>query len=40
MNISVFVIIASGTIIIALATVIFQAFKASLINPAESLKFE
>jgi ABC-type antimicrobial peptide transport system permease subunit len=40
MDISVFVIIAIGTIIIALATVIFQAFKASLINPAKSLKFE
>ena len=40
MKISVFVIIAAGTLIIALATVIFQAVKASLINPALALKFE
>jgi hypothetical protein len=40
MNISVFAIIATGTLIIALATVIFQAFKASLINPALALKVE
>jgi putative ABC transport system permease protein len=39
-NISVFAIIAAGTIVIALATVVFQAFKASLINPAISLKVE
>ena len=32
-SISVFAIIAAGTLIIALTTVIFQAFKASLINP-------
>ena len=40
MNISVFAIIATGTLIIALATVIFQAVKASLINPALALKSE
>jgi putative ABC transport system permease protein len=39
-NISVFVIIAAGTLIIALATIIFQAVKASLINPALALKSE
>jgi ABC-type antimicrobial peptide transport system permease subunit len=39
-NISVFAIIAAGTIVIALATVVFQAFKASLINPAIALKVE
>ena len=40
MSISVFIIIATGTLIIAMATVIFQAVKASLINPALALKFE
>jgi hypothetical protein len=40
MDIYMFIFIAAGTLIIALATVIFQAFKASLINPAEALKVE
>jgi len=40
MKIPVFAIIAAGALIIALATVIFQAVKASLINPAIALKFE
>ncbi len=40
MKISVFAIIAAGALIIALTTVIFQAVKASLINPAIALKFE
>ncbi len=40
MKISVFAIIATGTLIIALATVIFQAIKASMINPASALKIE
>jgi hypothetical protein len=40
MKISVFAVIAAGTLIIALVTVIFQAFKASLINPATALKVE
>ena len=40
MSISVFAVIAAGALIIALITVIFQAFKASLINPAEALKVE
>ncbi|HBC78247.1 MAG TPA: hypothetical protein DEO60_00870 [Bacteroidales bacterium] len=39
-KISVFAIIATGTLIIALATVIFQAIKASMINPASALKIE
>ena len=39
-NISVFAVIAAGAMIIALITVSFQAFKASLINPAEALKVE
>jgi ABC-type antimicrobial peptide transport system permease subunit len=40
MNIAIFAGIAAGSLIIALATVSFQAFKASLINPAEALKVE
>lgn len=40
MSIPVFAIIAAGALIIALITVSFQAFKASLINPAEALKVE
>jgi putative ABC transport system permease protein len=40
MNILVFAGIAAGSLIIALATVTFQAVKASLINPAEALKVE
>lgn len=40
MKMSVFIFIAAGTLIIALVTVIFQAFKASLINPATALKVE
>ena len=40
MSIFVFAGIAAGAIIIALITVSFQAFKASLINPAEALKVE
>jgi len=39
-EISMFIFIAAGTLIIALATVLLQAFKASLINPAEALKVE
>jgi putative ABC transport system permease protein len=39
-SISVFAIIAAGTLIIALTTVFFQAYKASLINPALALKSE
>jgi ABC-type antimicrobial peptide transport system permease subunit len=40
MNILIFIAIAVGSLIIALATVTFQAVKASLINPAEALKVE
>ncbi len=40
LSIPIFAMIAAGTLIIALATVTFQAVKASLINPAESLKAE
>jgi ABC-type antimicrobial peptide transport system permease subunit len=40
LSILIFALIAAGTLIIALATVTFQAVKASLINPAESLKVE
>ncbi len=40
LNIPVFAGIAAGAIVIALITVSFQAFKASLINPAEALKVE
>jgi ABC-type antimicrobial peptide transport system permease subunit len=40
MSILVFAVIAAGALIIALITVSFQAFKASLINPAEALKVE
>ncbi len=40
MSIPVFASIAAGALILALVTVIFQAFKASLINPAEALKVE
>jgi putative ABC transport system permease protein len=40
MSIPVFAAIAAGALILALVTVIFQAFKASLINPAEALKVE
>lgn len=39
-NIYVFILIAAGTLITALATVLFQALKASMINPAEALKVE
>jgi len=39
-SISVFAIIATGTLIIALTTVFFQAYKASLINPSLALKSE
>ena len=39
-NILIFVAIAAGALVIALATVTFQAVKASLINPAEALKVE
>jgi len=39
-NILIFVIIAAAAFLIALATVTFQAVKASLINPAEALKVE
>lgn len=40
MNIIVFAGIAAGTIIIALLTVGYQAYRASCINPAEALKIE
>jgi putative ABC transport system permease protein len=40
MNILIFIALAAGALIIALLTVSFQAFKASLINPAEALKVE
>jgi putative ABC transport system permease protein len=40
MNFLIFIAIAAGSFIIALLTVSFQAFKASLINPAEALKVE
>jgi putative ABC transport system permease protein len=40
LSIFVFAGIAAGAIIIALITVSFQAFRASLINPAEALKVE
>ena len=39
-NIIVFAGIAAGTIIIAMLTVGYQAYKASCINPAEALKIE
>ena len=39
-SITVFAVIAAGALIIALITVSFQAFKASLINPARALKVE
>ena len=39
-NIMIFVIIAAAAFLIALATVTFQAVKASLTNPAEALKVE
>jgi len=40
MKIYVFAIIAACTLMIALATIIFQAVKASLVNPALALKSE
>ena len=40
LRITVFAMIAAGALIIALITVSFQAFKASLINPARALKVE
>ncbi|MBN1185482.1 MAG: ABC transporter permease [Bacteroidales bacterium] len=40
MNPIVFTIIALGAIIIAMLTVSFQAYKATVINPAETLKIE
>jgi putative ABC transport system permease protein len=40
MNLAVFIAIAAGSIVIALLTVSFQAYKASGINPAEALKVE
>lgn len=39
-SIPVFIAIAAGALVTALATVTFQAVKASLINPAEALKIE
>jgi putative ABC transport system permease protein len=39
-NIFVFVLIAAGAILVALVTVIFQAYRAAQINPAEALKIE
>jgi ABC-type antimicrobial peptide transport system permease subunit len=40
MNILIFIAIAAGSLIVALFTVSFQAFKASSINPATALKIE
>ncbi len=40
MNIFVFAGIAAGALVVALMTVIFQAYKASLVNPSEALKIE
>jgi len=40
MNIIVFAGIAAGTLIIAMLTVGYQAYRASCINPAEALKIE
>jgi putative ABC transport system permease protein len=40
LSILIFALIAAGSLIIALATVTFQAVKASRINPAEALKVE
>jgi putative ABC transport system permease protein len=40
LSLPVFSVIASGAIIVAMVTVSFQAFKASLINPAVALKVE
>ncbi|OFY71500.1 MAG: hypothetical protein A2Y71_11545 [Bacteroidetes bacterium RBG_13_42_15] len=40
LSIFVFAGIAAGAVVIALITVSFQAFKASVINPAEALKVE
>ena len=40
MNVFVFAGIAAGALGVALLTVIFQAYKASLINPSEALKIE
>jgi ABC-type antimicrobial peptide transport system permease subunit len=40
MSIFVFLGIALGAIVIAMATVSFQAYKATGINPAEALKVE
>ena len=40
LNFLIFAGIAAGSLTIALVTVTFQAFKASLINPAEALKVE
>jgi ABC-type antimicrobial peptide transport system permease subunit len=40
MNVAVFIAIAAGSIMIALLTVSFQAYKASGTNPAEALKVE
>jgi putative ABC transport system permease protein len=39
-RIAIFVVISAGTIIIAMITVLWQAFKASRINPAVALKIE
>ncbi len=40
LNIAVFILIAAGALAIAFLTVIFQALRASRINPAEALKVE
>ena len=40
MNILVFAAIAAGTVIVAMLTVGYQAYKASCINPAEALKID
>ncbi|HPF04047.1 MAG TPA: FtsX-like permease family protein, partial [Bacteroidales bacterium] len=39
-DIHVFLLIAVATLLIAMVTVIYQAYKATRINPAESLKIE
>ena len=40
MSVAVIAGIAAGAMIVALVTVSFQAFKATLINPAVALKVE
>jgi len=40
LSVLVLAAIAGGAVIIALTTVSFQAYKASMVNPAEALKVE